>query len=154
MKFTLLGLGLIFSLFLTACKEWGTEGGNPQYQHDNPTPITTSAPTALAETICEKRATCLAIQDPNCMSNTLEQNLMTLELKINPPYQSLKEVIDDQNPNFEVLKNDFNTCTDAIKDTNCTDAINAGVFSANDVNLLHEILRVSNSCSEMFIIKE
>lgn len=139
---------VIFLQVLTACKEEGTEGGNPG---SNPHMGLSSYAIGLGEFICFKRSACLQQNDKNCMSQLMVNPDVTTELSLNTLYSTLADVdVAEEKKLISVEKPKYSECMNAIQKIDCSDSLTTEAFQAGDYSRLHVILRSSLSCRESF----
>lgn len=138
-------LVLILCLFQFGCKYYGTEGGNPEMNYGAGHGSTISY--LLAKIVCEKRDQCFVEADQKCIEEVLSQDKMTLELKMNPPYRTMYELMEaEYNKHVFVSTPNFESCVQEIGKLNC----NEPAFDPLSYDNIHKVLRAKTDCSEIF----
>jgi hypothetical protein len=146
MKYILI-LALLFTF--TACKDWGTEGGNPETTHNGSTPAI--AAEYLSTIICGKRETCTGQADQTCFSQLATQPQMTTELRMNSYFNTLSELYSATN--VEIADNKMLECTTEIRNLDCNSTLAQDAFDPSSYADIHLSLRASTSCGDIFSIK-
>lgn len=146
----LISLVFLFSIILSGCKEYGTEGGNPE---NNQGAIGQTTSLLLTDLICEKRSQCTGILDATCSNQFLRHPQVTNELKMNPPYTTLIELSDAEfDKKILVSTDNFKACTAVISALNCQDSLAIEAFNPATYSQIHKSLRASVQCSDIFYL--
>lgn len=139
----LISLFILFSL--TACKDWGTEGGNPEMDLSSPA----IGGYYLSLTICEKRRSCTGLEDKDCSTKVEDQSQITAELRMSSVYATLGELM-AHTQDVEISDVHRKACFKAVKDLSCTSTLAIEAFDPDTYENIHLSLRASSSCGDMF----
>jgi hypothetical protein len=151
MKFfiSLLVVGCLF----TGCKEYGTEGGNPENPGDPNgginSPIASTSQT-LANTLCEKRQACTGITDASCLNLVATHPSITSELNMSSRYSDLQELSSADANLIQIDSIKANECNQSIHDIDCTSSLGIDAFDPATYQDINLALRASASCAEIY----
>ncbi len=152
----------ILCCLLAACgKLPGTNTGNPDTQSDPnfgttpdfPNPPARS-PNRLIADLCGRIKDCRFIANTvDCEMNVVSASGFTDELKLNPPYSTMRELYSAYNGGtFQYNTGNLLSCENAISQLSCSGSLVSQAYSTvfpSDFSKLYLLLRESTSCQSL-----
>lgn len=141
---------LVFLCTLIGCKDWGTEGGNPESPAHSSAPAVTSS--YLVSGLCAKRQSCTGHTDDNCPQQILVHPLVTTELRMQGSYGTLRDLYEAPAEAVSTSGPMLKECLTAVRDLDCQSSLGLQAFDVSTYNDIHLALRASTSCGDIFIL--
>lgn len=142
---------LVFLCTLIGCKDWGTEGGNPESPAHSSAPAVTSS--YLVNSLCTKRQSCTGQTDDTCTQQILLHPLVTTELRMQGSYATLHDLYSAPTEAVSISGPQLKECLTAVRDLDCQSTLGQQAFDAGTYEDVHLALRASTSCGDIFTLK-
>lgn len=156
-------LALLF-ISVIACKQEGTDTGNPSYDQSPPEPSCSEnqrcMPTPYIKMqvggICGKLNKCFAIDESSCQQAVNTQVGLAQEIVLQiDTYQELDNLYTQKK--LVVNTQNYATCGKAVSEMSCDASIIQNAVSGTEVidySNVHIILQADSSCKDVYSLKE
>ena len=145
---------LIFCFLLSSCdtRLFGTEGTNPK-NNGHLGAGTGYSSDIIINSICDKRSVCRNQTDSLCLQTVSENTKMTTELRLNPPFRTLTEVLEAEKADHILTSaEDLNQCLLGILNLDCASILAQTAF-ADTYDNIDLVLQSSTACARALTTK-